>query len=112
MGVSNMAKRKYHDERFRDAFIDYGTEIEDQFEKNTEESPAEVEANGPETKNGTVVNSLFVKIREEPNLDAKVLDVIQSGKKVDIISKERGFYKIETDEDVIGYIASNFIEEE
>lgn len=85
------------------------------YEKNTEESPTEVETNGPETINGIVVNSLFVKIRKEPNLKSDVLQIIMRGDKIEVFDELiNGFYKIFSIDgiQVLGdaFILSNFIE--
>lgn len=76
-------------------------------EKNTERPPAEEEANGPETKNGIVVDALCVKVRNRPSPDSDVIGLVEKGDVVNIIGKEKGFYNIG-----IGYISSHFIKEE
>lgn len=80
--------------------------------ETTEMHPSEIGANGPETRNGKVVNSLFVKVRKEPSFDSEVIKVLGKGDKVNIIDIVGDFYKISIDEDSVAYIASDFIEEE
>lgn len=77
----------------------------------TEKSHAEVETNGPQTKNGIVRNSIFVNIRKEPNLESEVLDTVRRGTKVTITDIVGSFYKILLGEDV-GYISKIYVEEE
>lgn len=81
--------------------------------KNTDESPAEVETNGPETKNGTVANALNVNLRSEPSFDTNnVIEILKKGDKVIILDSAKEFYKVSTSTNRIGYIASDFIKEE
>lgn len=80
-------------------------------EDETEESPAEVEATGPETKNGTVANSLTVKLRRGPSLKHDTLEVLNKGDKVTILDKVDNFYKVSVN-NRIGYILSDFVKEE
>lgn len=80
--------------------------------KYKEYSPAEVEKNGPETKNGIVVNSLHVKVRNKPSYDSDVLEVLRKGDKVTILGKSGEFYKVSTRLNKIAYISLNFIKEE
>lgn len=81
-------------------------------EEITEESPAEEETNGPETKNGIIVNSSTVRVREAPSYKSKTLGVMMRGDKVTILGKENEFYKISTRGIREAYIAKQFIEEE
>lgn len=77
-----------------------------------EVSPAELETTGPETKNGTVVNSLYVNVRKEPSYESDVLEVLRKGDKVIILGKSGEFYKVSTSVNKIAYIFSEFIKEE
>lgn len=78
-----------------------------------EEYPAEVDTTGPETKNGIIVNALFVKLRTEPNFESIVVDTLRKGDEVTIISKVNGFSEVymSTSNNIRGYVSSNFIEE-
>lgn len=80
--------------------------------RKTETIPAEVESNGPETKNGIVVNTIFVKVRERPNYESNVLEILNCGDKVHIIDQIGDFYKVSTKKNNIAYISSHFIKEE
>lgn len=80
---------------------------------STEVSPAEVEMNGPETKNGIIDGAMFVKVRREPWADDdNILEVLRNGDKVTILGKVDGFYKVSTTMNKIAYISSSFIKEE
>ncbi len=79
---------------------------------DTEETPAEVESNGPETKNGIITNSLFVNVRKEPNIESDSVEVLRRGDKVKLIKKVAGFYEVNTSVNKHVYISSDFIEEE
>lgn len=82
-------------------------------EEIREESLAEVETTGPETKNGTIINSLFVKVRKKPVVeDGNVVEVLRKGDKVHILDKLDGFYKVTTSVNKGVYISSDFIKEE
>ncbi len=76
-----------------------------------EKSHAEVETNGPQTKNGIVRNSIFVNVRKEPSLESAVLDTVRRGTKVSIIDTSGSFYKILLG-DSMGYISKIYVEEE
>lgn len=100
-------KEKFYDESITEVRRD-GVEKE-----ITEESPAEVETNGPGTINGTIVNTVHVKVRKDPNFDSELIDVWPRGRNVTIVGKEKnGFYEVLVDDDTRGYIASKFIKEE
>lgn len=77
-----------------------------------EVSPAELETTGPETKNGTVANSLYVNVRKEPSYESDVLEVLRKGDKVIVLGKSGEFYKVSTSINKIAYISSEFIKEE
>lgn len=81
-------------------------------ETKTEYSPAQVEKNGPETRNGIIINSLFVKVRRRPSLESDIAELLRKGDRVHIIEKVGDFYKIETSVNKDVYISSKFIKEE
>lgn len=97
-----MAKRKYDD---------YLMENPMDFEE-TEKSSAEVKTTGPETINGVIVNSLFVKVRKEPNFESETVETLNKGMKVKILEKGKDFWKVSTSLNDVAYIASDFIEED
>lgn len=82
-------------------------------EEITELSPAEMETNGPETKNGIIDGAMHVKVRREPwTGDDNVLEILRKGDRVTILGKVDGFYKVSTSVNKVAYISSDFIKEE
>lgn len=90
----------------REALIDaeIGSKKED-----AEYSPAQVEKNGPETKNGISTN--LVKLRKDPSFESEVIEILGKGEKIKTIGKVKGFNKVCTESGHIGYISSKFIKE-
>lgn len=84
----------------------------DVVETITEQSSAEVETTGPETKNGIITNALFVKLRQEPNFNSEVVMVLRKDDVVTIVGKHGDFYKVTTKSNKVGYISSPFVKEE
>lgn len=78
----------------------------------TEYSPAEVEKTGPETKNGIIVNALFVNVRREPDYESEMVELLRKSDRVEIVGKVGEFYKVNTSVNRGVYISSNFIKEE
>lgn len=74
--------------------------------------PAEEETTGPETKNGTVINSLHVKVRRDPSFESDVVEYLRKGDTVIIHGMENGFYRVSTKRIPLAYIYSEFIKEE
>lgn len=88
------------------------TPIVEEVKEVIEESPAEVETTGPETKNGIIKGSMYVNVRREPWVDENVLEVLRQGDKVKILGSVDGFYKVSTSTYKIAYISKDFVEEE
>lgn len=111
-----MARRKY-DNNTTEALIDAEMELYREFyeeQKQIDKSPAVMETNGPETRNGTIVNATTVNVRSGPTLDINnVIEILRRGDKVIILDKVgEDFYKVSTSLNRIGYIFSYFVEEE
>lgn len=87
------------------------TEQQSEEQQITEESPAEVETNGPETKNGIIVKSLHVKVRREPSYESEVMELLRRGDRVIIHGKVGEFYKISTSTNKFVYIAAAYVKE-
>ena len=84
----------------------------DEFVEVRDESPAEVETTGPETKNGIIDGAMNVKVRREPRIDANnVVEILRKGDKVTILGKVDGFYMVSTSVNNVAYISSDFIRE-
>lgn len=110
-----MAKNRKYDRTGAEEFnsseqINYDTESK----KEKKVLPStETEAMVPETKTGTIVNSVVVKVRKAPNLESDVLEVLRKGDKVRIHKKlDNGFYKISTSVNGSAFILSDFIKED
>lgn len=73
---------------------------------------AEEETMEPITKNGTVCNSDFVRVRKAASGTSEVLATLTRGEKVEILDVEDGFKKIRFYGNEIGYISSNFCKED
>lgn len=80
--------------------------------KKTQQTSAGTESNGPETKNGIVINSPFVNLRTSPSLDSRVIGMLRRGDKVEILQKGSKFYKVVDDKQHEGYVASPYIMED
>lgn len=110
-----MARRKYENNT-TEALIDAEMELYKEFEQEetAETSLAEVETTTvpPTGINGEIINTLYVKVRREPNFDSEVLEVLRKGDKVKVLEKGNGFWKVSTSVNKIAYISSEFIKEE
>lgn len=83
----------------------------DETNKLTDQSPAQVETNGPETKYGIVVNCLHLLMWKEPAAWSKEMGVLIEGAKVEILEKVDNFYKICV-AGIVSYVVSEYIKEE
>lgn len=86
-------------------------------DKHTDQSPAQVEINGPETKNGIIVNSLssYVKIRSKPSFESEPIGLLMRDEKVVILERVNEFYKVRADHLIPGrdiYVATEYVKEE
>lgn len=92
--------------------------LDKEFNIHAEESPTEMEKTGPETINGiitgTIINSVHVRVRREPNIKSDVIELLRRGDHVNILNMGNvgGFYKVETFTNNIGYILMDFVKEE
>lgn len=111
-----MARTRKYTSNSTEAFIDGEMEFYRELEKANkamDESSAEGEANGPETKNGVIVNALNVNVRKEPSLETNnVIEILRQGDKVKILDKVGDFYKVSTSTNSVAYIFSSYIKEE
>lgn len=72
-----------------------------------------MKANGPETKNGIIVNCYNVRVRKEASFESDTLGLMHGGAKVTILGRVGKFYKISAAPRYkIGYITSEFVKEE
>lgn len=111
-----MPRAKKYDNYTAEALIDAEMEICQEFDREnklTDKSPAEMETTGPETKNGTIVNTVHVNVRKEPTLVTNnVIEILRQGDKVKILDKVGDFYKVSTSTNNNGYIFSQYVKEE
>lgn len=85
--------------------------------KMTDSSPAQVETNGPKTRNGIIVNSLYVKMRKEPSFESETLGILRKGDQVEIHEEVDKFYKarpksVHVSGSGIVYIDKQYVKEE
>lgn len=74
-------------------------------------SPTIEETMEPETRNGVVCNTQFVRVRDDPSDKGNVMKILDRGDEVKILGMvENRFYKIKLGDD-IGYISCKFCEE-
>lgn len=85
----------------------YKKQIEECF---TEESSAEVETMAPETKEGKIVNALFVNARKEPSAKAEVYVELRRGDEVTIVGKVGNYYQIEINYSQTAYVNADYVE--
>ena len=74
-------------------------------------TPTTKEVMEPQTKNGVICNSEFVRVRKEASGTSEVLGILNCGDKVKIIGVDKGFKKIQFNRNGIGYISSNYCKE-
>ncbi len=49
-----------------------------------------------------------LRLREQPNLDSNVLTLLSKGARYVVLGEEGGFYKVEVDADLIGYVSREY----
>lgn len=78
----------------------------------TEESSAEVKTNGPQTKNGTVINTACLNVRRSPRGGNNIVGLLDRGDKVQILGENGPYYRISTASIPNGYVLKKYIREE
>lgn len=68
----------------------------------------ESEKMGPETIDGTIVNTKLVVVRKRPSPDGAIITVLSEGDHVEILEAMEEYYKVRLRSSNIGYISSNF----
>ena len=63
----------------------------------------------PKTVIGSVVDCELLNVRREPNMTANILTRIEEGETVRILDEMKGFYKVQTNNGVIGFCMWNYI---
>ena len=64
----------------------------------------------PKDKKGTVVNCVRLNVRETPTANGKVIDILDKGAVVTIISSDVGWYKVKTPSKKTGYVMAQYID--
>lgn len=63
----------------------------------------------PKTVIGSVVDCELLNVRREPNAASEILTTIKVGETVKILDQDSGFYKVQTNNGVIGFCMWNHI---
>ncbi len=63
-------------------------------------------------KKGTVVNvESILNVRREPSVDSPIGNTLDNGETINIVDEKEGWYEIEGNDNVIGYVKSDYVEE-
>jgi cell wall-associated NlpC family hydrolase len=54
------------------------------------------------------INTESLRLREQPDLNSNVLTVLSQGARYVVLGEEGGFYKVEVDADLVGYVATEY----
>ncbi len=83
----------------------------------TEKLLQEVEDKGPEveiTTDGSTVGTVYgtatLRLRQKPDADSKTLTLLALGEQYTVIGYENEFYKIQVDDDLVGYVFKDYIQ--
>lgn len=77
-----------------------------------DESSAEVKTNGPQTKNGIVVNTGCLNVRRSPRGGNNIVEVLDRGDKVQILGENGPYYKVSTSANNNVFVSKKYIREE
>lgn len=84
-------------------------QVEDEVKEAAVEAPV-VQSQPTLTENkGQVVNCVRLNVRETPTANGRVIDILNKGEVVTIISSDVGWYKIRTAKKT-GYVMAQYIE--
>lgn len=67
------------------------------------------EPSKPKTIIGSVTDCKLLNVRKEPNMTANILTIIEEGETVRILDEANGFYKVQTNNGIIGFCMWNYI---
>lgn len=107
-----MPRKNYLDNSYEIVNSDTKNNLRTDQKKDLEYSHAEVEKNGPETKDGIIVGSLFVNMRADPIAGSYVLKTLRKDDHVKIWKKVENYYKVSTTDGIMGYILCDYINKE
>lgn len=55
------------------------------------------------------VNTMTLKVRKEPDADARVESLIPIEEKLDVVEETEGWIKVSIDSDILGYVSSDYV---
>lgn len=70
---------------------------------------AEKKARQVGTTYAKVANTSTLRLREEPSLDSKTLDLLSSDAEYEVIEEKGDFYKVSVDTDLVGYVFKDYV---
>ena len=73
-------------------------------------SEAESVARKVGTSFARVSNTSTLRLREQPNLESKTLDLLSSDAEYEVVGEEGDFAKISVDNDLVGYVFKDYID--
>lgn len=79
-------------------------EVDEEVVENANGEPSK-----PKTIIGSVIDCKLLNVRREPNMTANILTRIEEGETVRILDEMKGFYKVQTNNGIIGFCMWNYI---
>lgn len=79
-------------------------EVDEEVVENANGEPSK-----PKTVIGSVIDCKLLNVRREPNMTANILTRIEEGETVRILDEMNGFYKVQTNNGIIGFCMWNYI---
>lgn len=79
-------------------------EVDEEVVENANGEPSK-----PKTVIGSVIDCKLLNVRREPNMTANILTRIEEGETVRILDEMKGFYKVQTNNGIIGFCMWNYI---
>lgn len=70
---------------------------------------AEKKAREVGTTFARVANTATLRLREEPSLESRTLDLLSSDAEYQVIGEEGDFYKVSVDTDLVGYVFKDYV---
>lgn len=91
----------------RREYVDYQEDL-----KTVNGSPVSEGIMTPRKRTGQIIDTPFLRVRQKPSKMADVIAVLQCNDEVEILDDaENRFYKIQLEDDKIGYILSKYCKE-
>lgn len=99
-------------DRYKNSYNETEPSIKEDPTFNEAVSPVYEETMEPKTRKGIIVNSTTVNLRTEPSTNSNIVAILARGDKIQILEQNGEFYKVQTSENKIGFIHSNFCKED